>query len=118
MKKLRVVGPLGMDVVQDENYNYRFARNRGQAGESDLEEMGLYQVVSVVNRIDEKAQITTEQSIHMVLAESEDGAISQIDDLIAKGGCLSGLEARQSGKLIMSAKRVPFHIRGWGNSSF
>ena len=107
MKKLNT---LPLEMAEDENYNLSLVR-----GDAGMTQMGLYQVVMTMKKHVGRKKLKPVVTTYMVLAESEAGAISQVEDVAAGGKCLSGLDARDAGLLTGVAHRHPLYIRGWGS---
>ena len=110
---MKKTNTLPLETAVDSDYKLHLVRGV----EDRLEKMGLYQVVASMSRMNGNSLWGPVLSTYMVIAESENGAISQVDDLAAGGGVLSGTEARAAGVLIMTATRVPLYLRGWGKTT-
>ena len=107
---LKKLNTLPLEMAEDEDYNLHLVR-----GDDGITEMGLYQVVMTLQRMRGKRKAKAKVTTYLVLAESEAGAISQVEDVAVGGKCLAGLEARDAGMLTGVAHRQPLYIRGWGN---
>lgn len=99
-----------LEMAEDEDYNLHLVR-----GDDGITEMGLYLVVLTLQQMQGKRKAKPKSTSYMVLAESEEGAISQVQDIAVGGKCLAGLAARDAGLLTGVAYRQPLYIRGWGS---
>ena len=101
--KQRILDTQRFVIVEDKNYKMSLAMQRLPSGvyDSYLEPRQLFKVT------------LANASEHYVLAESEDGAISQ-------ASCASGLSFDEQKKLEegATAVRLPFRIRGWSSTEF
>ena len=108
----------GIHVAEDENYNLHLLLERGLDKPMIV---GLWQVTMTMARYSKDGtKLTPATSMALVIAESENGAISQVHD-IAWGrdtGYHDWEDAVKDGELIASAVRQPLHIRGWGTRTF
>lgn len=107
---LKKLNTLPLEMAEDEDYNLHLVR-----GDDGITEMGLYQVVLTLQQMRGERKGKPKVSTYMVLAESEEGAISQVEDIAVGGKFLAGLEARDAGLLTGVAYRQPMYIRGWGS---
>jgi len=109
---------MALRIVEDENYKLHLQRT-----DQPTQTVGLYLVVLTLQRHDtdsdgNQRKLHDAVSTYYVLAESEEGAISQVDDVAFGLHPHECYDARQRGHLTGTATRLPLHIRGWGSETF
>lgn len=116
-------------VVEDESRQLHLRMDRGK-DPSML--VGLYQVVLTVERYSytdpdkekdnrHRTKLVPATSMYYVVAESEEGAISQVSDApigIEPKSAIDGNQAIKEGRMTATATRIPMHVRGWGLHTF
>jgi hypothetical protein len=115
INQMKKIDALPIYMSQDSDYQVHLTREKNSG---ELEKMGLFQVIMTMKQTRNGTALHPIVSMYYVLAESEEEAISQVDDCAAGGGTCSGYEALQNGDLAGTATRIPLHIRGWGRQTF
>ena len=98
VKKLKEVKPSSLQISEDEYYQYYLTRS--WYGEGEKQVLHLWQVV------------LNDNSTHFILAEDEQGAISQ---------CTVGAPTWEGERKLEKgafAIQLPMRIRGWSNNIF
>jgi len=90
---------MSLHIVEDKA-TYGLSMARGE--DESYEEFGLWQVFLKYRK---RAGTIPVIECHYVLAENNEGAISQCGDLNVE-------------YIETSANRIPFRVRGWGNHTF
>ena len=115
----RVLAPESMSfilqIAEDDEYKLHLQRS-----DKPDETVGLWFVTLVLEREHrEFTKLVPSTTCYYVLAEDEEGAISQVNDgPFNFGNAMDGYEAIKDGRMKATAFRVPFHIRGWGSQTF
>lgn len=109
---------LCLRIVEDENYKLHLQRI-----DQPEQTVGLYLVVLTLQRISKRedgsvSRLIPATTAYYVLAENEEGAISQVDDNAFGLHPHEQYDATKAGYLTGTATRIPMHIRGWGNNVF